>query len=728
MGVITKIRDKFVEDTGRHPILNTDDMNDLMERMREVVKESESERDTLYKESKTWFAWALSDRKNMDMQKSGMIPTGESGIIPKKEWQSVYHIPVISRLLFALVAILSGDQFEIKAVPKVDSQQLGRVLNRIYKDDVPEYSVEEISQMSNVYFQRLRDSLGWHDILHDTWMELGVFDHVFTRMIIDKVSDFPNACVNIQKLNVWQVFHTAGRSLKDSTEVAAVFYMEPSELTAAFPEFEDDIKELKPTSGVDKESGHGRKTRVSSEPGSTRIWASKSMPKYGETIIKKSKTSILVREFYQFDTSWKRYSESRDLDEMDREHALLDEYIRNPMAMPFPEELLFDDRQYHSRHMAGHQAMIEEWLTIPLGEVNSIALERAMAFLKQQHMPQHQRAIDYLKENDGDEGYYPKYANGWRQTIILGDGGDELCVYDGVSRYVEYGIRGHPFHEFNMMGWPMHNYGPSFVALLLDINKIVDGALNFTLDNLKQSGNNKLEMAKRVKDGSEISNDPAEPNVYDIESFNEGLVRWQPGLPSNPTGPALIQMMNNEAAQTSGIFNVARGGSDTGVRSGTQVEQMTGAVMAQLGSVHRRMITPLKKLCMDVLKASLVVPPPDDVFGPAGDDTSPRINYKLLQSLDYAIEIKVVPAPANVRQEQLQFLQAFIQNFGQMLAGLPSGLEFIMALMEPIFAQDAPPELKQVIEQIKAEMMQLKQNQQGLPQEQPGGAPPQAGM
>jgi len=687
-------------------------------KMDKLKEASENERSQWEKDAPINFGWAMCDRS--------VIFDGEGDEDKGEDSRSAYHIPIVSEKIESFVAAVNSNEVKPRYIPKLDQ-------------DKQTTTPDIIARMGNASFDSYRSHIGWDHHMHIIAKELAIFDRAYVGLCVDYVKDFPSPRADVRRFNAWQVYHTPGVRFEDAKQILLYYYIDREEAKAQWPEFVDEIKGLGSYQS-DKEAGsHGIKE-------ASEVSQTSSTPGYGAQDAIIDDNSVLVRELWRFDASLQEYSKSDDEADIAAKNRMIDSFVRGEITL---EQIdlasQFKDEQYHTDHVVADYNKIKALMAqrdkvrevevagpdlvrtiVPQPMVTSGEMQRIAEVIPiiKADADQHETFLDELG-NPFLEGKYPKYEGGWRHTIILGngnDGGDAVDVYDDVSQFLEYGIKGVPVYEFSLMGWPLYHWGPSYVQLMIDLNKIIDSFLNSGVDNARLFGNHSLWGTQQILDDSafHFSNDPAEPNQLPdgaIQGNNWGIIDGKP-LPSDVMG--MIGLALNLSQQIGGVHNVLQGKGESGVRSAAQTQALASLNMVPLEYKMKRIKPVLEHLFMDLFKLMLAIPPDDNLVKPMIDGKIIEIDYNLLRDIDFVIEVVLSPSGQSSNEERQSMMLGMVQNFSQILQGVPGGIPLLIRTMgegTKIMMPDFSESLIKMANEL--EKMQAAQMAQG------NAAPPQ---
>ena len=653
--------------------------------------------------------------------------------------ESQYHIPVVRQHVDGLVASTTGNDIKIRYVPYLDQSTLNTM-------------PDDVARMGNALFGSYRSHIGWDNKIHKLSLHTALFGRGYMSLYVDEVQNFPDPRADIRLLNAWQVYSTPGVPFEQATEVATECWIDKEELKAQYPELADEIDGVTTAGEAEKRTdGMGGDTSPTN-----RIPWDNLLPGYGDQNAVVSKNSVLVRERFKFDPTYLRYSHEQSEKEMEQEHAMLRMAIdaEDPSLIP-PVEMVWNDAQYHDDHSIGHLMFVAQ-LRQEMGKTEVKGLDpytgvrtegliwgmgkQAVAEQAIQRLLEHEQLHADASEGleEWEVGTYPKYDGGWRQTIILGKGADAVGVYDGYSKWMDYGIQGVPMVEFNVAPSPLEFWTNSFACLLVDENKLMNSFMNGANNNHAIFGNNTwwTEDGIQNQPGFHISADPRVPSTFPPGTFpnqpggKAGIVP-APGIP--PDSFNMMQFILMLAQQTSGIFGSIRGQRQEGVRSASHEQFLAGQNRMQLDTYQRLWKNSLERLCIMLFKLMLAIPPDDNFVKPMLDGKAVPVDMKLLDKIEFTIEVIMAPGGSSSTEERQSMLLGIVQNISQhpLIAQNPKGLILMLKLFadalkldQPLFYEAMTKYLGELEQQAEA-MMQQQQAQMAMQQTaQPPQGPP----
>lgn len=704
--------------------------------MEELKKDAEEERAQWSKDAPVNYGWAMGDRKVI----FGEDAKSEDAL-DDPEALSQYHIPLTSKELESFVASTNSSEIKPRYVPKIEQSEL------------PEgQTIDMIARMGNAAFEAYRSHIGLEDHNHIMMKELGIFDRAYIALCVDYVKDFPYPRADVRRFNPWQVFHTPGVRFEDAKQVLLQYYIDKEEAKAQWPEWEEEINKI----AQDTRDNRNEKKDMSYAELALGGNAADGVPGYGSQEAHIAGDAILVREFWRFDAGLKEYPKSSDEAAIKEESSLVDKFVNGEITLDMVDlESQFEERQYHTDHIVGHynkikslmdlrdkQEMVEMTgpdlvrtvMPVPVtsaGEAERIAQVIPMIAA---HAKQHEDYFDELG-NPFLEGKYPKYEGGWRYSIVLGEGdgpNNSVGVYDGPSKFIEYGIQGVPISEFNLMGHALHHWGPSYVQSLIDVNKLINSFVNAAKDNANLFGSHSWWGTQTILDDDslQISNDPRLPNQLPdnaVLNTNIGLIDAKP-IPADVM--QMLPLLLSVFQQVSGITASMQGRDAPGVRSGSQVQSLASLGMVPLDYKRKRMRSTWERVYIHLFKMMLALPPDDMFVKPLIDGKYVEIDYKLLKDIDFTIEVVLSPTGTSSTEERQSMLLGFIQNFGPMLTApvnpmaIPGATSLLIEMLSD-GVKTTMPDVSEALANMSKQLKQLEMQQRAMAQAQ--GAPPNPG-
>jgi len=268
---------------------------------------------------------------------------------------------------------------------------------------------------------------------------------------------------------------------------------------------------------------------------------------------------------------------------------------------------------------------------------------------------------------------------------------------------------------------------------MVDQNKLVNKFLNSAADNYATFGGNHLwhEVGLDLQPGFHFSANIKEPTTFPPDTmFNlpGGKAGIIPSIPIPSDVYNMIGMVQSMAQQTSGVFGSIRGERQSGVRSGQHEQFLAQANRAQLDAFHRLWKNSLEKLCINLFKLMLSVPPDDTYVKPMIEGKMVEIDYEVLENLSFGMEVIMQPGGASSTEERQSMLLGFSQNMAQhpLVINDPKGLILMFKFQaEAIKLQmpDMSAAMKQYAEELE-KRLEDPQVQQNMQEQQ---APPQSG-
>jgi len=182
---------------------------------------------------------------------------------------------------------------------------------------------------------------------------------------------------------------------------------------------------------------------------------------------------VLVRERWKFDPSYLTYSPDASQREAEGEQALLRMAIDAERIDLLPQTPDFEihDAQYHDDHSIDHMMWVDDLRTemsqtiqqsngygimaeVPIWSPTKMAVAEQAIALMMAHEQLHTDLSEDMEE--WEIGKYPKYDGGWRHSITIGKGEQMIGIYDGYSKFYDFGIKGVPIYEFNVQPTPFN--------------------------------------------------------------------------------------------------------------------------------------------------------------------------------------------------------------------------------------------------------------------------------
>ena len=606
-----------------------------------------------------------------------------------------YHIPLLRQHVDSFVAGTTHNDIKIRYVPKIDQDQQDQL-------------VDDVARMGNALFESYRTHISWDTKIHTLALHTALFGRGYMSLYINEVQDFPEPRADLRLLNAWQVYYTPGVTFDEATEVITECWIDRDELKAQYPELADEIDNVE-TAGV--ATKRTEEMRGDTSPTNRLPWDD-LIPGYGDQNAVVSKNAVLVRERWKFDPTYETYSRGDSETEMAREHAMIQAAIDAEDVALLPTDadgrpdptLSLGDAQYHDDHSVGHllfigelRAKMAELAPDMRNEVGVMAANPVMSAVKQGvaeaaiallmgHEALHAELSEGMEE--WKIGQYEKYAGGWRHSIVIGKGSDVMGVYDGYSKFYDYGIQGVPIVEFNVQPSPLNFWVNSYAALMVDENKLLNSFLNSARDNYAIFGNNQWwhEAGLDKQPGFHISTDPREPSTFppgsrvNMPGGKAGIIPAI-GIPGDAYN--MIQLVLGLAQQTSGVFGSLRGQRQEGVRSGQHEQFLAQANRAQLDAFHRLWKNSLEDIGIKLFKLMLAVPPDDRFVKPLLDGKTVPVDFEMLENIDFAIEVIMAPGGASSTEERQSMLLGFVQNVTQhpLIMNDPQGLVLMFKFM-----------------------------------------------
>lgn len=643
-----------------------------------------------------------------------------------------YHIPLVRQYVDSFVASTTQDDIKIRYVPKIDQQ-----------------GVDMLARMGNALFDSYRTHIGWDGKIHALALHTVLFGRGYMGLYVDEVQDFPEPRADIRLFNAWQVYATPGVPFKQATEVVTRCWIDREELKVQYPEFGD---ELDIVSGADDGSERTGEMDGSAGGSNKLPWDGMIAGYNGQNMVVSS-DAVLVRERWRFDPSYEDYPEGQSERDADDEHTMLRQFIVDPQGQLPDPAMLLEDGQDHDAHSIDHMMFIDqlrkeqnttarmpssmgmgmmvEMPTMPMDQRAKI--DQVIALLMT-HEQMHVETLGELEE--WQIGKQLKYLGGWRHSIVAGESDACVGLYDGYSKFYEFGIQGVPIYEFNVQPNPMNFWVPSYACLLVDHNKLLNRFMNSANDNFAIFGNHQWWYDKSLESdpGFHISTDPRVPSTFPMNAMQSGKVGLieAKGIPSDIFN--MIQMVQTLAQQTSGVFGSLRGERQQGVRSGQHEQFLAQANRAQLDSFHRLWKNSLEDLCSGLFLLMLAYPPDDTFVKPMLDSQTVPIDYKVLEDTDFMIEVIMSPGGTSSTEERQSMLLGIVQNISQhpLIATNPKGLLLMLKMFADALRLDQPlfyeamtkyiGELEQQADQMQQQQMMAAQQGMNQPPPTQGGA------
>lgn len=692
------------------------------QKMEELVKDVQDSRTQWDDDCEEVFGYYVGDRNVIFNDKAISSRARKEAGAPEQN-----HIPMLRWTVDTLVASTNSD-IKPRYIPKIDQ-------------DVQDTTVDDIARMGNAVFDACRTWIGWDTLMYKLGLENYLFGRSYVAGYIDSKKAYPTQRADLMLLNAWQVYSTPGIAFEHASEVITTRYVDKDELKAQYPEFAEDIEVLK--TGGKRQADEGGK---GTQQGMYSKWLGK-IPGYGDkgTII--DKNALLVRERWKFDPSLSTYSREQDERDIELEHGLLDIAIEgaDPQPLAMLEQMLKDE-QYHSDHSVEHWLKYREieenkqkarkgggyvdpqtgvvTQQLMWGPGQQAVADQALAALKQ-HVQIHDQLADDME--DWEEGKYPKYEGGWRHSIIVGEGaeGEVVGVYDGYSKFYDFGHSGPPIFEFNTGPGVLNHVGESVAMLLLDENKLLDSFINLAKDNANVFGSHQWALESSLKDNPEvqISVDPYTPSYFPDTALQTGKATQIKAMGIPPDVYQMIPMMISLAQQTSGAFGSIRGERQKGVRSGSHEQFLSQQNRLQLDQMHRLWKQPLERLCIMFLKMTFAVPPDDRFVKPMIEGKVIPVDFKLMNSIDFTIEVIMSPGGTSSTEERNSFILGIVQNLMANPAiiqagGLPAMFRMFAKSIK-LTAPDMAEAIMEFAEQLEGMKQQMQQQMQMEQQGQP---------
>lgn len=641
-----------------------------------------------------------------------------------------YHIPLLRQHVDSFVASTTNNDIKIRYVPKIDQQGL-----------------DVIARMGNALFDSYRTHIGWDNKIYALALHTALFGRGYIQLYIDEFQDWPEPRADIRLITPWQLYSTPGVAFNDSSEVVIQSWIDRDELKAQYPEFADDIDEVE-TAGKAKD--RTEEARVARGGEGSPIWDNE-LPTYHGQTTNVSKNAVLVRERWKFDPSYKTYSTAKSEAEMDSEHNTIRMAVEaeDLSLLPQTPDMEIHDAQYHDDHSIGHMMFIDELRRemaqtapqqnmygivgeVPLWSTNKLAVAEQGIALLMAHDDLH---VDLSEGMDEWEiGKYPKYDGGWRHSVIIGSSDKPVGIYDGYSKYYDYGIKGVPIYEFNVQPTPFNLWTPTYACLMVDENKLLNKFMNHANDNYATFGGNHLwfETGLDQQKGFHFSTDLKEPSTFPPDTmFNMpgGKAGIIPSVPIPSDVYNMMGMVQSMAQQTSGVFGSMRGERQTGVRSGQHEQFLAQANRAQLDAFHRLWKNSLEELCVNLFKLMLSVPPDDSYVRPMLEGKAVEVDYEMLEDIGFAIEVVMSPGGASSTEERQSMLLGFTQNMTQhpLIMNDPQGLVLMFKFMAQAIKLQMP-DMSEAMMNYANQLEQRAQSPEGQQAMQEQEAPPQGGQ
>ena len=701
------------------------------QRMEELVTDVGTDRQQWDKDCNEVFGYYMGDRAVIFNDKALSSQERKLAGAPEQN-----HIPMLGWVIDTLNASTNSD-IKPRYIPKLDQ-------------NTQDPSVDDVARMGNAVFDSCRTWIGWDTIMYKLGLESFLFGRSYVVGYIDSKKSFPTPRADLKLLNAWQVYSTPGIAFEDTSEVVTTNYIDKGELKAQYPEHADAIERV--ASGGNKIKD-GEEGGTGTGLGLDVKWFG-STPGYGKKGVLVDKNALLVRERWKFDPSLSTYSREQDERDIEVEHVLLDMAIEN--ADPAPLEMLpqmLKDEQYHSDHSVEHWIKYQEisdgkqkvgknpGYVDPMTGVATQFLEwnpgqqavadQALAALKQ-HAEIHDKLANSME--DWEEGKYPKYEGGWRHSIIVGEGtsADQVVgVYDGYSKFHDFGHSGPPIFEFNTRPGVLNHIGESMAMQLLDENKLLDAFINLAKDNANVSGATTWAVEAGLVDHPDlqISANPYVASTFPEGSLQSGKAVQIQGKPAGSDVYQMVPMLLSLAQQTSGVFGSVRGQRQQGVRSGSHEQFLSQTNRLQLDQIHRLWKQPLERLCIMFMKMTFAIPPDDKFVKPMIEGQVIPVNYGMLNSIDFTIEVIMSPGGTSSTEERNSFILGIVQNLMANPAvvqagGLPA-MFTMFAKSIKLNAPDMAEAIMEFVEQLK--QMQGQMQEQMQQEQQAKQTPPAQG-
>ena len=690
-------------------------------RMCELVKEAKDDRQEWQDIVEETLGWYQCDR-------TVIFKTPESSEARKQaESQSQSHIPILRQHVDSFVASTTHGDIKIRYVPKIDQQ-----------------GMEDVTRMGNALFDSHRSLIFWDSKMHTVALQTAIFGRSYMGLYIDEVQVYPDPLASIRIFNPWQMHSTPGVPFEQATEVVVTMWIDREELKAQYPQFADEI-DLVDGREAAKDEDESKTVGLSSPP----LPEDSDLPGFGGKVSALSTNAIQVRERWKFDSSQETYSVAQSEAEAMQEQAVIGQAIEKEQIDMLPQnpKLLYSRAQYHQDHADEHaiyadgirrgmnetrpERMMNDVGVIMEDEVPVWSIQkRAVAEQALAILDAHEQIhLDELAElEEWEVGKYPKYEGGWRHSIIIGQTTQLVGVYDGYSKFLDYGIKGVPIVEFNIQPSALNDWIGPYGSLMVDENKLLNGFINRGMDNASIFGNHQVWGEEgTIKDPAfKISTDPAVPTqvppqtMFNLPGGKAGII---PAVGIPQWLMPMTEMVLALTQQTSGVFGSLRGQRQQGVRSGQHEQFLAQTNRAQLDAYHRMWKNSLEKLGIMLFKLMLAVPPDDQYVKPMIDGEMVQVDMAQLENLEFTIEVIMAPAGQSSTEERQSMLLGFTQNLfsNPVIAADPRGAVMLLKFMaESIKLQmpDMSAAMMKYATELEQRIPEMEQRQQQAMQEQ----------